>query len=185
VHLARNPERPEDLRAAAETVDARVGPFLRVNSLRDLEPNLFDWLSLQGQNEGIIMTLMLLVAIINMVTSLLILILERTPTIGVLKALGATDWSVRRIFLGHAAWIIGIGLLWGNLLGLGLCWAQDAFGLIRLPEESYYVTVAPVSVSWAKVLGLNALTLAVCVTFLLLPSWLVTRIDPIRALRFD
>ncbi len=185
VRLAENPANVRALYERTAEVDASVGPFLRVNNLRQLEPNIFDWLNLQGQNEGIIMTLMMLVAIINMVTSLLILILERTPTIGVLKALGATDWSVRRIFLGHAAWIIGYGLLWGNLLGIGLCLAQDAFGLIRLPEESYYVTVAPVSLAWGKVLLLNLGTMAVCLLFLLLPSYLVTRIDPIRALRFD
>ena len=185
VFLDRNPRDLNELYAWTDVVDEQVGPFLRVANLRQLEPNIFDWLSLQGQNEGIIMTLMMLVALINMVTSLLILILERTPTIGVLKALGATDWSIRRIFLGHAVWIIGIGLLWGNVLGIGLCLAQQEFGLIRLPEESYYVTVAPVALDWGKILALNATTLIVCVLFLLLPSWLVTRIDPIKALRFD
>lgn len=166
-------------------LDAEAGPFLQVASIRQLEPNIFDWLNLQGQNERIIMTLMMIVAIINMVTSLLILILERTHMIGVLKALGAGDWSVRRVFLWHAVWIIGIGLFWGNLLGLGICLAQQQFGIIRLPEESYYVTIAPVVIDPLRLLLLNGLTLVVCTTFLILPSWLVTRVHPIQALRFD
>ena len=166
-------------------LDAEAGPFLQVASIRQLEPNIFDWLNLQGQNERIIMTLIMIVAIINMVTSLLILILERTHMIGVLKALGAGDWSVRRVFLWHAVWIIGIGLFWGNLLGLGICLAQQQFGIIRLPEESYYVTIAPVVIDPLRLLLLNGLTLVVCTTFLILPSWLVTRVHPIQALRFD
>ena len=166
-------------------LDAEAGPFLQVASIRQLEPNIFDWLNLQGQNERIIITLMMIVAIINMVTSLLILILERTHMIGVLKALGAGDWSVRRVFLWHAVWIIGIGLFWGNLLGLGICLAQQQFGIIRLPEESYYVTIAPVVIDPLRLLLLNGLTLVVCTTFLILPSWLVTRVHPIQALRFD
>ncbi len=180
-----NADNPAALQAWTEIIDEEAGPFLSVASIRQLEPNIFDWLNLQGQNEGIVLTLMMIVAVINMVTSLLILILERTHMIGVLKALGAGDWAVRRIFLWHAAWIIGIGLFWGNVLGLGLCLAQQEFGLIRLPEESYYVTEAPVVIEPLRVLLLNVLTLVVCTTFLLLPSWLVTRVNPIQALRFD
>ncbi len=176
---------PDVLQAYTELIDVEAGPFLRVNSIRQLEPNIFDWLNLQGQNERIIMSLMMIVALINMITSLLILILERTHMIGVLKALGAGDWAVRRIFLGHAAWIIGIGLAWGNLLGLGVCLAQQEFGFLQLPEESYYVTQAPVVLEPLRLLMLNVGTLLICTVFLIVPSWLATRVNPITALRFD
>jgi lipoprotein-releasing system permease protein len=176
---------PRVLEAYTEMIDYEAGPFLRVANLRQLEPNIFDWLNLQSQNEQIIMTLMMLVAIINMVTSLLILILERTHMIGVLKALGARDWTIRRIFLWNAVLIIGRGLLWGNLIGIGLCLMQAQFGIIRLPEESYYVSVAPVDLQFGRILLLNLMTLVVCTAFLVLPSWLATRVHPVQALRFD
>jgi lipoprotein-releasing system permease protein len=127
---------------------------------------------------------MLVVALLNMVTSLLILILERTNMIGILKALGASNWSIRKIFLMNAAYIIGWGLFWGNLFGLGLGWVQNTFEFITLPEESYYVTVAPIKFSMSWILSLNVGTILICLIFLLLPSYLVSRIKPVRSIRF-
>jgi len=127
---------------------------------------------------------MLIVSIINMVTALLILILERTNMIGILKALGQRDWGIRQIFLYYGMFILGVGLFWGNLIGLGLCFVQQYFKVITLSEADYYLAVAPVHVDFLTVLGLNLLTAAVTLVFLLLPSYLVSRIRPVQAIRF-
>lgn len=145
---------------------------------------IFEWLDLQDVNEMVIMSLMLIVAIINMITALLILILERTNMIGTLKALGASNWSIRRVFLYYAAYIILVGLFWGNLLGLGLCWLQSTFGFITLDETNYYLSVAPIHLNWWTIIGLNVGTMLVTLLFLIIPSYLVSRIDPVKAIRF-
>ena len=157
---------------------------LYAETIREKMPEIFEWLDLQDVNEIVILGLMLTVAIINMITALLILILERTNMIGTLKALGAHNWSIRRVFLYYAAYIILVGLFWGNLLGLGLCWLQDTFEFIKLDETNYYLDVAPVRIRWFTVLALNAGTLVITLIFLLIPSFLVSRIDPVKAIRF-
>ncbi|MFK7799252.1 MAG: ABC transporter permease [Aureispira sp.] len=154
-------------------------------TIKELETNIFDWLSLTDMNERVILLLMILVSIINMTTSLMILILERTNMIGILKALGAANWSIRKIFLYNAAYIIGYGLFWGNIIGLTLCWLQAQFGIITLPEDLYYVAVAPVELNWLMVVSLNIGTLLITLTVLLIPSWLVSKIDPVKAIRFS
>ncbi len=155
------------------------------NTIKELEPNIFDWLNLTDTNEKVILLFMILVSIINMTTSLMILILERTNMIGILKALGAQDWSIRKIFLYNAAYIVGYGLFWGNLIGIGLCLIQMQFGIITLPEDLYYVSVAPVELNWSAILALNIGTLLITLLVLIIPSWLVTRIDPVKAIRFS
>lgn len=157
---------------------------LYAESIKEKMGAIFDWLELQDVNEWVIMGLMLVVAIINMVTALLILILERTNMIGTLKSLGAGNWAIRRVFLYYAAYIVLVGLFWGNLLGLGLCWLQDTFGIITLDETNYYLSVAPIRIQWWTVLLLNVGTLVVTLLFLIVPSYLVARIDPVRAMRF-
>lgn len=157
---------------------------LYAENIREKIREIFEWLDLQDVNEIVIMALMLIVAIINMITALLILILERTNMIGTLKALGAGSWSIRRIFLYYAGYIILLGLFWGNLLGLGLCWLQDTFEFITLDETNYYLSVAPIRIKWWTVLLLNIGTMLVTLLFLVIPSYLVTRIDPVRAIRF-
>ncbi|MBK6609908.1 MAG: ABC transporter permease [Sphingobacteriales bacterium] len=154
-------------------------------NLKSIDPNIFEWLNLQNMNEVVIIVLMLIVAVINMITALLILILERTNMIGVLKALGATNWSVRKIFLYNAAIIASIGLVLGNIAGLGLCWLQQKFGFITLPEESYYISTAPIAIDWFAIAVLNIGTLLICVLVLLLPTWLVTKIEPVKAIKFQ
>ena len=162
-----------------------IGTNLDSQTIRELQPSIFDWLDLQTTNEYVVLIIMAIVAVINMITALLILILERTPMIGTLKALGAGNWSIRKIFLLKAAFIIGFGLLFGNIAGIGLAAAQDVFGLITLPEETYYVSVAPVSFNWPLILLLNAGAMLVCLASLIGPSYLVSRISPVKALRFD
>ncbi len=153
--------------------------------IKHLLPNLFGWLEFQDINEVVILSLMIVVAIINMVTALMILIIERTGMIGILKAVGSTDWSIRKIFLYHAAWIIGLGLLLGNLVGLALCFLEDRFHFITLSEENYYLSYAPIDLNLWTILLLNIGTLLITVSFLIIPTYLVTKIDPVKAIRFN
>lgn len=154
-------------------------------TIRDKMPEIFEWLDLQDVNELVILTLMVIVAIINMITALLILILERTNMIGILKALGSSNWNIRRIFLIYAGYIIVIGLFWGNLIGLSLCFLQDHFGIIKLSEENYYLSVAPIEINFWSVLLINLGTLFITLLFLVVPSYLVTSISPVKAIRFN
>ena len=163
----------------------RVMPVsLKVYSIRQLYAQLFDWLSLTDVNVQVILVLMLLVAGINMISALLIMILERTATIGILKALGSSDLAIRKIFLGVAIYLIGLGMLLGNLIGLGFCFLQSSYQLISLNAETYYMAYVPIRISWLSVFEINAGTLVVCILMLLLPSYLITRINPIKAIRF-
>jgi lipoprotein-releasing system permease protein len=157
---------------------------LRSLSVRDRFPEIFAWLELLDTNVWVVIILMVVVAIINMTSALLIIILERTNMIGVLKALGGTNGFIRRIFLIDAAYILGIGIVLGDLLGVGLCLAQQHFGIVKLPVESYYVEVVPVDLDPLMLVALNAGTLFICLLALLLPSMLITRIAPAKAIRF-
>jgi lipoprotein-releasing system permease protein len=157
---------------------------LYAETIRDKFPEIFEWLELQDINEVVILALMVIVAIINMVTALLILILERTNMIGILKAMGSGNWSIRKIFLYYAAYIILVGLFWGNFIGIGLCLLQDNLELIKLDEANYYLSVAPIELQPAAILLINAGTLLVTLSFLVIPSYLVTRISPVKAIRF-
>lgn len=154
-------------------------------SIRDKFPAIFEWLQLQDYNEVVILSLMLAVAIVNMITALLVLVLERTTMIGILKALGERDGRIRQVFLYHAAVITLTGMFWGNLLGVGFCVLQDKFHLIRLNEADYYLSYAPVELNWAPWLVINLGTLLVTLVFLLLPSYVVSKVSPVRAIRFS
>ncbi len=176
---------PEQLDVMEKRVDKVADPFWDVQTIRDIIPSVFDWLNLQKVNEWIILILMFLVALINMITSLLILILERTNMIGILKAMGANNKGIRRIFLFNAAHIIVWGMVIGNVLGIGLCLLQQQYGIIQLPEASYYVSEAPVKLDMWWILFLNLGTFAVSMVFLIIPSLFVARIRPIRAIRFN
>jgi lipoprotein-releasing system permease protein len=153
-------------------------------TIKEKLPEIFEWLELQDINEIVILSLMLIVALINMITALIILILERTNMIGVLKAMGSSNWSIQKIFLYYAAYIIGIGLFWGNLIGIGLCLLQKHFQFIRLSEANYYLSVAPIELNFFSIALLNIGTLAIILLCLILPSYLVTTISPVKAIRF-
>lgn len=157
---------------------------LNAESMKEVNPNLFQWLDLQNMNKHVLLTLMTIMAIINMITTLLILILDRTNMIGILKALGANNWTIQKIFLYNAAYIILLGVLIGNAIGLGICWLQKTFHIIQLPPESYYLSVAPVDIDWTMLLLINFGTLAICVLALLIPSLLIARVNVIKAIRF-
>ncbi|WP_296151372.1 FtsX-like permease family protein [uncultured Flavobacterium sp.] len=146
---------------------------------------IFEWLQLFDFNIIVILVIMIIVATINMVVALLVLILERTQMIGILKALGANNWTVRKIFLFNAFHLIIRGLIWGNVIGIGLIIIQQQFGIIKLNPESYYVNVAPVYLDWMYILLLNLGTAVVALIVLLIPSYIVTKISPVKAIRFE
>ena len=146
---------------------------------------IFDWLQLFDFNIVVILGVMILVATINMVVALLVLILERTQMIGILKALGANNWSVRKMFLYNAFYLILRGLLWGNSIGIGVLLLQKYFGIIQLNPENYYVNQAPVYFDLEYIAVLNVLTVVVCSLVLLIPSYIITKISPIKAIRYE
>jgi len=158
---------------------------LDVQTIKSQYPGIFDWLDLQTMNELIILSLMIVVAAINMITALLILILERTNMIGIMKALGANNASICKIFIIYSSFIIGIGLLVGNVVGIGLCLIQKHFHVITLPQESYFLSYAPIEISWSWILLLNLGTVLITLLLLLIPSALITKISPVKAIRFE
>lgn len=128
---------------------------------------------------------MLAVALINMISALLIMILERTQFIGLLKALGSSNWTIRKIFLYQAGYLIGFGLLLGNLLGVGLAMLQQYTHFIKLDQDSYYMNFVPIELHLSDILLLNLGTLTICLLVMIIPSMLVSKITPLKALRFN
>ena len=173
-----------DLDSLSEQVYATIDSDMTSRNMKEINPNIFEWIALQSMNERVILIIMISVAIINMITTLLILILERTNMVGIFKALGARNWTIQQVFLYNAAYIVCGGLLLGNTLGLLICILQQQFKFIRLPEESYYLNFAPIELNGWFILAINVGTLVICVVSLILPSYLITRISPIKAIRF-
>lgn len=171
---------------SAEEVSKWIeNPELDVQTIKNSFPGIFEWLELQDMNELIILSLMLLVACMNMMTCLLILIMERSHMIGLLKALGADSFSIGKLFLLMSSIIIVLGLLLGNVAGIGLCILQESTQILKLPKESYYLDAAPVSINWLWIGGLNIFILIFCTLFMILPSWLISRIHPVTVLKAD
>jgi lipoprotein-releasing system permease protein len=157
----------------------------KVTNIRIRYPQIFDWLNFQDINVIIIILLMLVVAGFNMISGLLILILEKTNMIGIFKALGSDDKTIRRVFLYQAAYLIAKGLVWGNVIGIGLAFLQLKTGIITLDPSSYYIKTVPVNLELAHILLLNAGTMASIVVMLLVPSKLISRITPVKAIKYD
>jgi lipoprotein-releasing system permease protein len=157
----------------------------KVTNIREKYPQIFDWLNFQDINVMIIIVLMLVVAGFNMISGLLILILEKTNMIGILKALGSQDITIRRVFLYQAAYLIGKGLLWGNLVGIGLAFLQLQTGFVTLDPSSYYIKTVPVNLELTHILLLNAGSMAAILFMLLVPTKLISRITPVKAIRYD
>ncbi len=174
-----------------EKIDRHLGTvflsnqsFLEVETVKEKYPLFFNWISLFDTNTTIIIFLMLLVAIINIISGLLIMILERTNMIGILKSMGATDKSIRQIFIYHGASLTLQGLLFGNIIGLSLAFIQNKWELIQLNPASYYVDAVPILINYYQIIWLNFGAAAIILSSLLLPSLLVSRISPTQAIRF-
>ncbi len=176
-----------------DPINDRVEDVLRANDAFQYEakpitaeyPELFEWVALQHQNVWFILILMVIIAVINMISVILILILERTRTVGLLKALGMRNTRMQDLFVTNAMFLILIGLTLGNLVGLGLLASQDWLGWLVVDQESYFVREVPVMWKWEWFLAINFGVLGVCTFFMYLPAWLVTTISPVRALRFE
>ncbi len=175
----------DQIQSVGEEVYQQTPSNLDSKTIIEKYSYIFDWLQLFDFNILVILGVMILVATINMVVALLVLILERTQMIGILKALGANNWSVRKIFLYNALYLIFRGLLWGNGIGIGVLLIQKYFGVIQLNPENYYVNQAPVYFDLGYIAALNVLTIAVCFLVLLIPSYLITKISPVKAIRYD
>jgi len=153
-------------------------------SVKKVSPNIFDWLSMQDVTRNVLIIIMVIVAVINLITCLMILVLERVRMIGILKSLGATDWTVQKIFLRHSLIITITGILIGASLALGILWLQQETGFIKLKEEAYYLSTAAVKIVWWQVAAICAGTLIVCFLIMMIPSLLVRKIQPVKAIQF-
>lgn len=173
-------------RAVIEVDVASSEPLnLMVRNTIDQNPNLFDWLKAHNVNAAVVIIIMLLVALLNMISALLIIVLERTQMVGVLKALGMNNGALQRVFLIRSAYIVGRGLLWGNIVGIGACLIQHYTGVIKLNETGYFLSKVPISMDWGIIIGLNVGVFALILLLLAIPTMIVSKIKPDRTIRFQ
>ena len=173
-----------DMDRIIEEIMYKVPIDFRSSTIREIFPNIFDWLYLQDKTIGIVLIIMVIIATLNLVTCLLILVLERTRMVGVLKAIGAQNYAIQKVFLYHGALISLAGLIGGNLLGLLICWLQQRYGFITLPEDAYYISKAAVDLVWWQVALVNLATFTICFLVLLIPTLIIKRIQPVTAIQF-
>ena len=157
---------------------------LNSSTIRQIHPNIFDWLALQDKTILIVLVIMIGIALLNLITCLLILVLERTRMVGILKAIGARDFTVQKIFLYQGTIITMTGLVLGNVFGLLVCWLQQQYGFIKLPEDAYYISQAAVNVVWWQIVLVDIGTLLICFAILLIPTIIVKKIQPVKAIQF-
>jgi lipoprotein-releasing system permease protein len=161
------------------------GARLKIENINEIYPQIFDWLNLQNINVWVILTLMLTVAGFNMISGLLILILERTNMIGLLKGLGYNNWRIRKVFLYQSSFLVIKGMIWGNVIGVSLCFIQQYFNIIPLNEATYYVDTVPINLQISHILYLNIGTLILTVAMMIIPSLLISNINPAKAIKFN
>lgn len=167
------------------TIYDSVDTLVDVQHIEEQFPEIFNWIRLFGTNISLIIIIMIVVGGVNMITALLVLILEQTQLIGITRVLGAKVGSLQYLFLIQGAYLIGVGLIWGNLIGLGLLFLQHQTGFISLDPGTYYVKEVPIYMDVTTVLWLNGLTLAVCLVLLVLPSFIISRIPPTQVLKIN
>ncbi|HOP58776.1 MAG TPA: ABC transporter permease [Bacteroidales bacterium] len=188
IYIENFDELEEMTAAVRDAIGYRILPDedrFKVTNIREKYPQIFDWLGFQDLNVIIIITLMLIVAGFNMISGLLILILEKTNMIGILKAIGSDDTTIRRVFIYQAAYLIGKGLIWGNLIGIGLALLQLKTGLVSLDPSSYYIKTVPVNLELFHIILLNAGSMTAIIIMLLVPSKLISKISPVKAIKYD
>jgi lipoprotein-releasing system permease protein len=173
-----------DMDRVSEEIMYRIPIDFKSSTIREIFPNIFDWLYLQNKTIGIILIIMVVIATLNLVTCLLILVLERTRMVGVLKAIGAQNGTIQKIFLYHGTIISVGGLIGGNLLAFLICWLQQRYGFITLPEDAYYISKAAVDLVWWQVVLVNVATFIICFLVLMIPTLIVKRIQPVQAIQF-
>lgn len=174
----------DDLQQKNTEIYKEIDATLDATSIVNNYPGIFEWIELFDNNIWFIIILMILVAGINMITALLVLILERVSMVGILKAMGSSDWSIRKIFLYNASYLIIVGLFWGNLIGITLLLLQKYIGFIALDPETYYVSQVPVSIDVFSIILLNIGTLILCFLMLIIPSVIISKIQPSKSIRF-
>jgi lipoprotein-releasing system permease protein len=175
----------DDLEKMDNIIDMNIPGLLQTRTITEMHPDIFAWLDFLDVNILIIIILILVVSLINMITSLLVMILEKTNMIGILKAVGAPNTMIRRIFLMNSIFLLSRGLFWGNLVGIGLILLQHFTGILSLNPEVYYLDTVPVNINILHILAINVLTVIVCRITLIFPSFLIMRINPIKAIRFN
>lgn len=176
----------DDIEEKSREIYGQTVSELDTQNIKNKYYEIFEWIGLFDFNIAIIIGIMIIVGGINMITALLVLILERTQMIGILKAIGASDLSIRKVFLYNAAYLIGVGLFWGNFIGLGLLWLQREFKWFKFPNpEEYYIDYIPVHIDMLTVVILNIGVLLLCFLMLLIPSLIISKISPVKAIRFE
>ncbi len=175
----------EDIKKRINFMYSNENQDLKVSSLKENQQEIFVWLSFLDINVWIIISLMLLIGIINMGSALLVMILLKTSFIGLLKGLGANSWQIRKIFLIQVSFLILKGMFWGNIIGVGFCFLQEFFKIIKLNPEVYYLNAVPIELNFYSILCINLITLFVCLLAMLIPSFVITRINPAKSMKFN